>query len=453
MKTMVRLLGLLGCMMPLGIHAQTLPDFLEAAVMESPAWKRASIDLRKAEAKLLEAQAAFDPTWRVSDRGKSVGSDLYYRYQDAQWRIPALGGVDLYVGGQWGNGDWMNPESSLPASGLVAAGISVPIGPTLWFSERQQNVTRARWHYRMAKQHWDLTRWDIQREALNLYLTWSLKVAAQEAYASSWTYLDAQLDMYRQAFRMGGVSQRDTLDLFAARNTRKSQALQSGWEAQSAFEKMSSFLGHPIDSMRAWTPMELDADTWLGLPAPVTRSVEAFPQMALAAMWAEASQRDAQFESMQRWNVPSLGYQFLQKTEDLNPYGGAWKVTWDLPLWNRANRAERALSRLQLQYAAIQQDAMKTSLSNEVQQRIQMWGSMKENVVTVTDQTATYASLLSLERSSLQLGYSSVFQVNQREVAYLDALLKRNQSMAEYITFVGGWWWLTGQEVPWPAAR
>ena len=27
--------------------------------MESPAWKRASIDLRKAEAKLLEAQAAF----------------------------------------------------------------------------------------------------------------------------------------------------------------------------------------------------------------------------------------------------------------------------------------------------------------------------------------------------------------------------------------------------------
>ena len=75
MKTMVRLLGLLGCLMPLGIHAQTLPDFLEAAVMESPAWKRASIDLRKAEAKLLEAQAAFDPTWRVSDRGKSVGSD------------------------------------------------------------------------------------------------------------------------------------------------------------------------------------------------------------------------------------------------------------------------------------------------------------------------------------------------------------------------------------------
>ena len=199
--------------------------------------------------------------------------------------------------------------------------------------------------------------------------------------------------------------------------------------------------------------MELEADTWLGLPVPVARSVEAFPQMALASMWAEASQRDAQFESMQRYNLPSLGYQFLQKTEDLNPYGGAWRVTWDLPVWNRANRAERALARLQLQDASIQQDALKTSLSNEVQQRIQMWGSMKENVATVTDQTATYASLLSLERSSLQLGYSSVFQVNQREVAYLDALLKRNQSMAEYITFVGGWWWLTGQEVPWPAAR
>jgi hypothetical protein len=22
-----------------------------------------------------------------------------------------------------------------------------------------------------------------------------------------------------------------------------------------------------------------------------------------------------------------------------------------------------------------------------------------------------------------------------------------------FLTFVGGWWWLTGQEVPWPAAR
>ena len=160
-------------------------------------------------------------------------------------------GCRLYVGAMGQGID--EPESALPASGLVAAGISVPMGPTLWFSERQQKVTRARWHYRMAEQQWNLTRWDIQRKALDLYLTWSLKVAAQEAYASSWTYLDAQLNMYRQAFRMGGVSQRDTLDLFAARNTRKSQALQSGWEAQSAFEKMSSFLGLPIDSMKAWT--------------------------------------------------------------------------------------------------------------------------------------------------------------------------------------------------------
>jgi hypothetical protein len=39
---------------------------------------------------------------------------------------------------------------------------------------------------------------------------------------------------------------------------------------------------------------------------------------------------------------------------------------------------------------------------------------------------------------------------NQREVAYLDALIKRNQAVATHMKILAEWAAFTGQRVQWP---
>ena len=104
------------------VAAQGLNDYVALAVEKAWAYQQANLRVYQAEAKLLHARAAFDPQLNVLDRGKDAGVGTGYRYQEADVRLPLVGGVALNATGQWGGGPWLNPESKLPVSGLAGLG-------------------------------------------------------------------------------------------------------------------------------------------------------------------------------------------------------------------------------------------------------------------------------------------------------------------------------------------
>jgi hypothetical protein len=120
------------------IAAQGLNDYVALAVEKAWAYQQANLRVYQAEAKLLCARAAFDPQLSVLDRGKDAGAGTGYRYQEADVRLPLVGGVALNATGQWGGGPWLNPESKVPISGLAGLGLTLPLGPQLWFSDSPQ---------------------------------------------------------------------------------------------------------------------------------------------------------------------------------------------------------------------------------------------------------------------------------------------------------------------------
>lgn len=433
----------------LPVSAQGLNDYVTLAVEKAWAYQQANLRVYQAEAKLLSARAAFDPQLSVLDRGKDAGAGTGYRYQEADVRLPLMGGLALNATGQWGGGPWLNPESKLPLSGLAGLGLTVPLGPQLWFSESQQKVNVAKRAVDVAEAELRVVAQEVSKEAVQRFVAWSVAYREREAYAASLGRLENQLDQIRASFYLGASARKDTLELFAYRVMRQNQYLEALQSEHAALQDMQSFLG-PEGANRTWQAMDFNAPIYGQIAAVSDRPLDQVPKRQLWDAKQKQATTQLRFERMQRWNAPYVSLNGWQYADSFNPYGSSWKVTWDLPGWNRKNRSERQLATLYLQEMNLGQSFFDQEAQNRHVQWSQQWPTSVVNVQTMYTQAATYRELWELEEQSFSLGYSSVFMKNQREVAYLDALVKRNKAIAAHLNLLADWAAFTGQAVEWP---
>jgi outer membrane protein len=447
MRKFVLISALLLAVLP--VSAQGLNDYVTLAVEKAWAYQQANLRVYQAEAKLLSARAAFDPQLSVLDRGKDAGAGTGYRYQEADVRLPLMGGLALNATGQWGGGPWLNPESKLPLSGLAGLGLTVPLGPQLWFSESQQKVNVAKRDVEVAKAELRVVAQEVSKEAVQRFLAWSVAYREREAYAASLGRLEDQLDQIRASFYLGASARKDTLELFAYRVMRQNQYLEALQSEQATLQDLQSFLG-PEGANRTWQAMDFNAPIYGQMATVSDRPLDQVPKRQLWDAKQKQASTQLRFERMQRWNAPYVSLNGWQYADSFNPYGSSWKVTWDLPGWNRKNRSERQLATLYLQEMNLGQSFFDQEAQNRQVQWSQQWPTSVRNVQTMYTQTATYRELWELEEQSFSLGYSSVFMKNQREVAYLDALIKRNKVVAAHLKLLADWAAFTGQAVEWP---
>jgi hypothetical protein len=447
MRKFVLISALLLAVLP--VSAQGLNDYVTLAVEKAWAYQQANLRVYQAEAKLLSARAAFDPQLSVLDRGKDAGAGTGYRYQEADVRLPLMGGLALNATGQWGAGPWLNPESKLPLSGLAGLGLTVPLGPQLWFSESQQKVNAAKRAVDVAEAELRVIAQEVSKEAVQRFVAWSVAYREREAYAASLGRLEDQLDQIRASFYLGASARKDTLELFAYRVMRQNQYLEALQSEQATLQDLQSFLG-PEGANRTWQAMDFNAPIYGQMATVSDRPLDQVPKRQLWDAKQKQASTQLRFERMQRWNAPYVSLNGWQYADSFNPYGSSWKVTWDLPGWNRKNRSERQLATLYLQEMNLGQSFFDQEAQNRQVQWSQQWPTSVRNVQTMYTQTATYRELWELEEQSFSLGYSSVFMKNQREVAYLDALIKRNKVVAAHLKLLADWAAFTGQAVEWP---
>ena len=431
------------------IAAQGLNDYVALAVEKAWAYQQANLRVYQAEAKLLSARAAFDPQLSVLDRGKDAGAGTGYRYQEADVRLPLVGGVALNATGQWGGGPWLNPESKVPISGLAGLGLTLPLGPQLWFSDSQQKVNVAKRAVDVATAELRVVAQEVAKEAVQRFVAWSIAYREREAYASSLVRLEDQLEQLRASFFLGASARKDTLELFAYRVMRQNHYLEALQSEQAAWQEMQSFLG-PEGANRTWHALNFDSPIYGQIARLEDSPMDQVPKRLLWDAKQQQAQTQLRFERMQRWNAPYVHVNGWQYADSFNPYGTSWKVTWDIPGFNRKNRSERQLASLYLQEMSLGQAFLDQEAQNRQVQWSQQWPTSVVNVQTMYTQAATYRELWELEEESFSLGYSSVFMKNQREVAYLDALIKRNKAVAAHLKLLADWAAFTGQQVEWP---
>mgnify|MGYP003324561396 FL=1 len=419
------------------VYAQGIEAYLDLAKIQAQAWQEAQLEVLQKEAYVLKAKASFDPTFRLRDYGKNKGEDLLYRYSDLQAEARIFGGLKVTSQASLSGGPWLNPERQVPASGLVGLGAAIPLGPTLLFDEAQQDLEMARWERKQSLLKREAAAQKVYAEALERYLRWSVQANLVQVYGEAYENLKRQQRLIREGYELGGYARKDTLEAYAVLQTRRSQWIEAQQAEVTSYSEVLAFVGQSMTGAtgRQWTPYDVST-VQLGLFSSLSAGLQ-LPALEAAKMEVEQAKRNRVYERAQQWTMPEVGYFFLQEGEPLNPYGGQWKVTWNLPAFNRKNRAERQLARiwvdqaeLDANFAQVHWDAYLVAQQNAVT-------LYAEKVGVLQRQAQSYEEMLQLERESFALGNSSLFLLNQREVSYLQAVAKRNEAVAEYLKTYG----------------
>ncbi|HNB81652.1 MAG TPA: TolC family protein, partial [Chitinophagaceae bacterium] len=109
-----------------------------------------------------------------------------------------------------------------------------------------------------------------------------------------------------------------------------------------------------------------------------------------------------------------------------------WGLSFQVPLLLRKERGELKIAKLKLKDVQYETDYKKAEITNKLKASLNEYTNTKNQLAQFNTIVQNYNKLLQAEKKLFDLGESSVFMVNSREMSYLNSRLKLNDLMFKY---------------------
>jgi len=143
-SAMIRTSALIGTRVDTSGAPFAFPAFVDVILANHPVAQQARLVAEQARAELRTAWGAFDPKLTATWDQKRSGGTEYFKYFDAEMKIPLPIGADVTLAFDRTMGRYVNPERGTASNGTFSAGISIPLGQRLITDERRTALQLAR---------------------------------------------------------------------------------------------------------------------------------------------------------------------------------------------------------------------------------------------------------------------------------------------------------------------
>jgi outer membrane protein TolC len=417
-------------------------DYLEWVEQYHPIARQARLQPMFGREQLRMARGGFDPLLYGNHYEKTFNQTDYYTIQNAGVLVPTALGVEFSANYENNQGAYLNPERNVPNGGLVSAGVSINLGQGLLIDRQRAALQQAKIYAESSENDRRLMLNRLYLEAANAYWQW------QRTYHDMQTIQDGldlalfRYDAVRQAFQQGELPAIDTVEAYTQVQNRTWQLREMERRYYDQQQALSVFLWD--ESQR---PVLLAATTLPGMTRP-----EAFTASDKEALWREAQVhpelqaidfRLAHLRVEQRLKAeylrPKLSVRYNLLSQRVNNFPGEtgffandyqFGVQFAYPLLIRSARGDYNTTRLKVQETTMEGDLRQTQVQNRL---LAEWNSYEQLVAQIRVYEANLVALtrlLEAERQRFRIGESSLFLVNARENALIDARLILNDLLA-----------------------
>ena len=425
----------------------TEEEFIAAVIQYHPIALQA--DLREAigNSKLLKAKGWFDPKLTTDFNQKSFDDKNYFQMLDGSLKVPTWIGVDLKLGYSWNNGVFLNPENNLPSNGLLSAGIELPVLRGLIMDKRRADLQQGKNYAQMGQLERQQLLNELVFEASQAYWQWFEANRNFTISAEGVILAEATLEFTRVSSRLGDKPYIDTLEaLIQVQNRQVDKALDS-LELINSRLWASSFLW--LDDL---TPALIAEDA---VPMSFERNDKAIQEFLdeMAAKedsllinnpklrWYDYKLSnlniDRKLAKEQLKPVLNVGYNFLNQPleetvfDRFNISNYKWNVNLSVPLFLRKERGNFKAVKAEFEAASadfsnlqLQQENKVKAINNKISVYLQQLDLVSKNIID-------NRTLVQAEKRKFNIGESSVFLVNYREISLLKVLQKEASLQAK----------------------
>lgn len=442
--------------LPLGAQGSlelTLDDFLARVRETHPQVRQAALARQVADAELLAARGAFDPsiaaTWDTK-RFKGIG---YYDELDARLTLPTPWGWDFKAGWERAAGQIINPERATPGLGLLSAGISIPIGTRIITDERRTALRQAELAQGAADADLAATVARVLLSAARAWGAWA-ESERRERIATEGVALAAfRLDAVRRRVIEGDAASIDSVEALAELERRELLRLDAVAAAQSARLSLEGWLWLPDGSPdRLAAGVISSREARLSGEANIAPSGDAlaflvarhpFVEQA-TARWrqADAQRRLAAVSLLPSASVEISGLAAGRSFGDLSlpqadgtdtKFGGALRI----PLFARQQLGRLRAAEDRTRSLLFERDRMKREVEIDAERALIELRVVDAQISRQAALLVMQERLLEAEQQRFTAGESSLLIVNLRERAVLDERLRVAALVARRATALG----------------
>lgn len=419
------------------ISRLTMTDFLTQVKENHPIAVVTQNNVEMSQRVIQLAKGAFDPKAFAAIDQKYYDGKTYYSTLSSGIKIPTRFGVNFKAMGDFNSGAYLNPENRVPENGLTYLGIEVPLGQGLFTDENRATLKRAEVAYNQSAVEQQLTLNELLFSAGQQFIDWQKEEALLKLASEGLQLAKERLEQIKSNVALGDRAALDSVEANASYLLRKNDYLERQLAAQNARKNMSFYLWD-----KGLIPLELAASIspeQLNVIEPKVRLIDSLFNHPIMRSY---NNKLSDLSIEQRWKKDQLkpkvyvNYNLLQTPENLISMNYSylnykWGASFAMPLFLRKERAGLAISGLKIENTELERTNKEREIATKLSVNLNEWNTYF-NQTDVSQEIATnYQTLSTAERELFEIGESSLFLINSREMSYLSAQAKYIESLAK----------------------
>lgn len=424
-------------------------EYMEMVRNYHPLVRKAQLQVARGEATVLAARGNFDPKLFGAADQKIFQDTRYYRHINGGVQVPTRLGLRVEGFYENNNGIYLNPEEKVPDAGLFGASLYLPVGEGLFFDQARLQWKRANIWNDMSEATRSSMVNQVLFEAYSAYWEWFEHYYGYLLYEEAYATALERKNWILQKARLGERPFIDTLEAQTQVYQRSVKANESLMKLQQAALKLSMFLwldeenvlvlqldvrpDSPEDALRM--PFNRSLNT-----ADLAAVVDNHPDQLLAGARVDLRAADLRWKKEQL--KPEINLKYSKLITDANTDYGLTNdhrvgVEVGMPALMRKERGELKIAQLEMRESELDLQQKRQQLITYLQSALVERERLSEQVRLTSASSKAFSELTSAEQELFDLGESSLFLLNGRELSALNATGEYYQSVAALAIAVG----------------
>ncbi len=419
-------------------HAQekslSIENTLDIVRNYHPVIKQSFLQNEMAKNELRASRGIFDPSIQINTNEKTYDNKLYYKYNTSELKIPLWYGIDIKAGTENNIGERIDPTLTRNKSAFV--GVSLDPFRGILVDKRNAVVKQAKNFVDLTKNEQLLVVNDVMLEATSAYWNWVNAYYINTILTKSVQNNKERYEVIKKSFVSGDRAPIDTTEALTQLQTFEMMQTQAAADLQKARLELSNYF---------WTatgiPYELEEDIIpsgsfdlneissieLGrLEEMVNQAMQVHPKLKMINAKSTILDIEKRLKTIELFPSLKLNYNALENnlsnvstiinTANNVKYG----LSLSMPLFQRQARGDLAKTRNKMEELKWDRKYISLEIENKVRTSFVEFYAFKQQIKTNEAILKANKLLFDTENTKFQMGESSLFLINSRELKFIE---------------------------------
>ena len=404
-----------------------------------PIIKQSFLQNEMSKNELLATKSVFDPSFQMNTEEKTYDNKLYYRFNNTELKIPLWYGIDIKAGTENNIGERIVPSLTINNSAFV--GVSLEPFRGIMVDKRNSIVKQAKNFVELTKNEQLLVVNDLLLETTSAYWNWVNAYYINTILIRSVQNNKERYEVVKKSFFAGDRAAIDTTEAHTQLQTFEIMQNQAALDLQKARLELSNYFwtanGMPYELEEDILPLsnfELNkiSNIELGkLEELVDKAIRTHPKIKMTNNKSAILDIEKRLKTIELFPSLKLNYNALENnlsrissnfnTSNNTKYG----VTLTMPLFQRQARGELAKTKNKIDELDWNIKYITLEIENKVRGSFAEFYALKQQVKTNEGILNANKLLFDTENIKFQIGESSLFLINNRELKFIETEQKQ----------------------------